>query len=273
MSNGRIERCLKEVLRVLRSLCSENAMHPDQWIHLLPLVQHSLNHSRLPSLADNAPITVMCGRPPSSPMNAIWTPTGIVQLSDASVRNIPAYITTLRAELDALLTTIQSKPRCGPASPTANPVLLNPGDFVLVAHLGSQRRHKALPSWRGPARVIEATDASNLVYRIFDFVTNKESIAHAQFLRLYCDRLLEVTPQLKRFAAHCGTGDVLLAITDYRLEPSAEFKCSWEGYEVADETWQSAVSIFHDAPVMTRQFVKRISNKADRLTLERLLFA
>ena len=61
-ANGAVERANRELLWVLRALCSEWRMNPDDWDYLLPVVEYALNHRNLPSLAGKTPIEVMTGK-------------------------------------------------------------------------------------------------------------------------------------------------------------------------------------------------------------------
>jgi hypothetical protein len=58
-SNGTVEVVNREILRVLRALCSELKIPFREWPNLLPLVQGILNSAILPRLGNCSPLTAM----------------------------------------------------------------------------------------------------------------------------------------------------------------------------------------------------------------------
>ncbi|POM77826.1 Hypothetical protein PHPALM_4727 [Phytophthora palmivora] len=65
--NGSVERVNRDILQVLKALALEYKVSVHDWPYLLPLVQSSINHSPVPSLANRAPIELFTGLPcPSS---------------------------------------------------------------------------------------------------------------------------------------------------------------------------------------------------------------
>ena len=62
-SNETVEVVNREVLRVLRALCSEFRIPFKEWPSVLPIVQGVLNSAVLPRLGNRSPLTAMTGLP------------------------------------------------------------------------------------------------------------------------------------------------------------------------------------------------------------------
>ena len=272
-TNGKVEKRCKDALRALRVLCSESRLPPQSWPSFLPLAQFILNHTPSPRLDNLAPVTVMCGLPPSSPLLALWQP------NLRELRDISSHSPSVREHVDLLLDALVgyhrrvSEVAQRPASSRpASAIDFAPGDWVLYSHVGPSRRPKVLPTWHGPARVLEAVDDSNSAFVIFDVPAQRRYTFHAAHLKRYADSELTVTPQLEAFAAHCGTGFVLEAIVDHRLAPSPQLLCRWEGYtDPTDDTWESFPQVFEDAAALVRRYVRHIQDPVVRERLEALM--
>jgi hypothetical protein len=72
-SNGTVEVVNREILRVLRALCSELRIPFREWPNLVPLVQGVLNSAILPRLGNRSPLTAMTGLPADHPLASITT--------------------------------------------------------------------------------------------------------------------------------------------------------------------------------------------------------
>jgi hypothetical protein len=72
-SNGTGEVVNREILRVLRALCSKLKIPFREWPNLLPLVQGVLNSEILPRFGNRSPVTAMTGLPADHPLASITT--------------------------------------------------------------------------------------------------------------------------------------------------------------------------------------------------------
>ena len=73
-SNGTVEVVNREVLRVLRALCSELKIPFKEWPSIVPIVQGVLNSAVLPRLGNRSPLTAMTGLPADTPLASITAP-------------------------------------------------------------------------------------------------------------------------------------------------------------------------------------------------------
>ncbi|CEP01149.1 hypothetical protein PBRA_008461, partial [Plasmodiophora brassicae] len=73
-ANGTVERANRTVLNVMRSILNEAQITTHNWPYLCPVVQHVINHTPSRRLNGYAPITVVTGRSPESPLDQIWDP-------------------------------------------------------------------------------------------------------------------------------------------------------------------------------------------------------
>ncbi|CAN0539694.1 unnamed protein product, partial [Scytosiphon promiscuus] len=69
-SNGTCERMVKEVVRSLRSILSEQRRQVSEWVDVLPAVQWSLN-TAFRSRYGSTPYHVMFGRPPRTSFSVL----------------------------------------------------------------------------------------------------------------------------------------------------------------------------------------------------------
>ena len=71
-TNGTVEVVNSVLLDTLRALCSDMKIAFKDWVSLLPMVQGVINHTPSVRLSGEAPVTVMTGLEPSSPLDCIF---------------------------------------------------------------------------------------------------------------------------------------------------------------------------------------------------------
>jgi hypothetical protein len=76
LSTGTVETVCKEVLRACRALLSDFRMPEQDWPHILPLLQSTLNHSIRSGLGGRAPITAFTGLPADTSLRTLVPPCG-----------------------------------------------------------------------------------------------------------------------------------------------------------------------------------------------------
>ena len=135
-----------------------------EWPSLVPLVEHNLNHSRVASLANHAPIEVMKGRQPDNPLRTIINPQGepvevnlnqdvetALETLRTSLQNIHKQIE--EAQFNQQLLNMQQQK-------IAQLVNFEVGDFVLRSRVNEIVSNKLYVTWVGPYKVVEANEAS-----------------------------------------------------------------------------------------------------------------
>lgn len=136
--------------------------------------------------------------------------------------------------------------------------------------MGVKNRDKTQPIFRGPYRVVEASD--HHVYTIASLVDASEEtkVVHSQFLRHYTDRTsLDVPPQLVAFAAQstASGGNVVESIiqVDHRVAGGKyQFLVQWKGESASEASWESAPHMFSEVPAIVKRYVKYITSAKHR---------
>jgi hypothetical protein len=75
--NGSVERVNRDILQVLRVLILDYKLNHRDWPRLIPIVQASLNHIAVPSLAGKTPGELFTGLEPPSPLQAVYLGPGV----------------------------------------------------------------------------------------------------------------------------------------------------------------------------------------------------
>ncbi|KAE9281357.1 hypothetical protein PF008_g27911 [Phytophthora fragariae] len=199
--NGSVERVNRDILQVLRVLILDNKLNHTDWPRLIPIVQASLNHTAVPSLARKTPGELFTGLEPPSPLQAVFLGPNVspsVQPArtsaeiESSLAQLRASVRDIhRAVTDAHLkqTLLNKKRERGD-----NMVNFDVGDYVLRSRVDEKRQNKLLVTWVGPYAVT-AAHAHN-VFTVNQLVTGEELDVHASRLKFFADKDLEVTEEL-----------------------------------------------------------------------------
>ncbi|KAE8897356.1 hypothetical protein PF003_g18627 [Phytophthora fragariae] len=199
--NGSVERVNRDILQVLRVLILDNKLNHTDWPRLIPIVQASLNHTAVPSLARKTPGELFTGLEPPSPLQAVFLGPNVspsVQPArtsaeiESSLAQLRASVRDIhRAVTDAHLkqTLLNKKRERGD-----NMVNFDVGDYVLRSRVDEKRQNKLLVTWVGPYAVT-ASHAHN-VFTVNQLVTGEELDVHASRLKFFADKDLEVTEEL-----------------------------------------------------------------------------
>lgn len=67
--NGPIDRLNRDIGQVFTAMCLEGKDNILNWNHFVPVVQVSMNHTPVPSLAKKAPVALFCVLPAASPID------------------------------------------------------------------------------------------------------------------------------------------------------------------------------------------------------------
>jgi hypothetical protein len=232
-----------------------------------------LNNSPSTAIGGYAPITVMTGREPSSPLDVVFLPhekifTAMEVKSQDFKQQVEMFrrAAARRDEEIAALAQRKTAVRRG-----EHDVDFDIGDYVLVANT-SAKKDKTRPHWTGPARVL--SQLHNRTFTVEDIVTREQRQVHAQHLKRYADKHLHITQHLRDFAAHTGRGHVIDYIADHRGLDSVdecELLVRWEEYDEEEATWEPLTSMYIDAPAAVRQYIKGVSKRDHKTRLQQLV--
>ena len=271
-ANGRIERACREVVEALAALVSDSKLQRDDWPHMLPVIQLALNNSPSSANAGYAPITVFMGREPSNPLNiVIGFSFDSLSVNPVSNASITRHVDSLRDSFHRRVSAVSAvKPRSLPSRPGEQPVNFTVGDFVLVARLGSTARDKTVSRWAGPFRVVDTVSERSFV--VEDIMTSATRTVHAQHLKLYADKDLLWTEELRAFIGDAASSFVIENIADHRRAGASwELLVHWESYSIEEASWEPFSTLFADAPIAVRQYIRSLPPGGDKPALVALL--
>ena len=290
-ANGGVERVNREVLRVMRALLSENQMPDSQWPYLLRTLQSTLNTTKTRRLAGASPIEVNTGVQQPHPLDTVVIPNpraktvaekarGVKVLKgEARVREYLGELTSALADMHVRVAAAGGQQRAAnrnAADPTAERQMaaaerrlraakrkgaekrglrvhagFKVGDFVLCARTDPG---KLSMRWAGPMRVTRVID--NWTFEVEDLVHGRRAVRHAQMLKPYSDKELEVTAQLREQLQHDdGTSFKVQEIISWRLQQRrVELLVRWVGFDEATDSWQPFVGLAEDVPDIVRKY-------------------
>ncbi|POM69893.1 Hypothetical protein PHPALM_13794 [Phytophthora palmivora] len=253
--NGSIERLNRDVLQVFRAMILEYKLDLDHrdWMSLLSVVQCSLNHTPLPSLAYKSPLELFTGLPPPSPFrHAFVTRSGQDILIEAgnsdkierSLAQLRASIQKMHREVSTAKekqTLLNKKKERG-----ENIVNFSVGDYVLRSRVDEKHLNKLLVTWVGPYVV---TEAHPLYFVVRSLVTGKTSDVHASRLKFFDDSDLQVTEELLQHITNQGIVLDVQEIKQHRWNAARkdyELCISWRGLEEIEDSWEPFLSMRRD---------------------------
>ena len=202
-SKSTIERLGRELIRCVRSLLSEFRMKSTEWNKILPVVQSILNHTERDSLGHRAPITVFSGLKPDNPFESLLLPKlpTVKKIDEVKVLRV-IEAAKLQQFLDEVHkdASAQKYAKRKAAVMAHNkrthvlPANFSIGDFVLFANKNHSERDKMSMKWLGSQQVVAAK--SDWTFKVKDLINEKTSIVHADRLKFYSDKELQVTKEL-----------------------------------------------------------------------------
>jgi hypothetical protein len=256
-ANGHIEAANRRIVEILTAIIADAKLDMDDWPYVLPVVASVMNSSPSTVLGGLSPMEVFLGRKPSSPLSVVFLPdqrhfSSVRPSADAIVAAARALRNNLATAYDRVISTPARRrhPR-----PNEQEIDFCIGDFVLVSFKSGGSRDKVLPAWTGPYRVIEAVDPRAFI--VEDLITKQRKQVHAQYLKLYADASLTVTPELLDHVAHASRGHVISSILEHDLSgPQPMLRVEWES---SDPTWEPLSSLHRDAPAAVEQYLRIVS--------------
>ncbi|GMG16970.1 unnamed protein product [Phytophthora fragariaefolia] len=261
--NGSVERVNRDILQVLRVLILDYKVNHRGWPRLIPIVQASLNHTAVPSLASKTPGELFTGLQPTSPLQAVFlgpdvTPSVQPARTSAEIESSLAQLRSSardrhKAVTDARLkqTLFNKKRERG-----ENMVNFNVGDYVLRSRVDEKRQSKLLVTWVGPYAVT-AAHAHN-VFTVKQLVPGEELDVHTSRLKFFADKDLEVTEELLEHVAAQGT---ILRVRDFVRHRwndecrSYEILVGWQGLEAIEDLWEPLAALYDDESALVQAYI------------------
>lgn len=271
-SNGTVEVVNREVLRILRALCSELRVAFKEWPSMVPIVQGVLNSASLPRLGNRSPLTAMTGLPADTPLASIT----------ASGEEVPRHVdltrlNCLRRErIEETLEALHRMHREVSEKQTANrkrqidahnakthvrPCNFSVGDYVLKGVLAGQRDSKLSLRWTGPFRVVQTL--SNFVYVLQDLLSGDQEEVHARRIIFFRNSAYEVTEELLGHLKHQeGELHNVANFVGFRtLRGVPQVKVRWQGLEDNEDSWEDIRNIRKDVPLLFKRHLEEISRQ------------
>ncbi|OWZ08102.1 hypothetical protein PHMEG_00019407 [Phytophthora megakarya] len=228
--NGSIERVNRDILQVLRAMILEYKISTRDWIYLIPMVQSSLNHTPVPSLASKAPVELFTGLPCPSPLQSFYSH------GKKEILQIPDDADKIEGE---------------------NVVNFDVGDYVLRSRVDDKQGNKLHVTWTGPHIVVRA-DAHS--FRVRHLVTGDESDVHASRLKFYADNSLNITEELLEHVAAQGTVLAVNELKEHRWNNTIkdyELRVNWRGLEPIEDSWEPITTLGKEIPTLVDDYVTK----------------
>jgi hypothetical protein len=262
-ANGTIERVNRDLLSVMRSLRLERP--GVKWRDLLPLVQSSLNQTVSVSRGGYAPVTVMFGMEPTTPLTAYYgggagmlgQKKPLAKEYTAAVKSLSKRLDNIHKDVVARKTKMYDKSRLT----GGKAVNFGIGDYVMLARAGASKSGKLQPTWRGPMEVVESPGP--LVYVVRDLQKLDYFEAHAERLRFYHDKSLGLTAALIEASANVAEGMAVKSINGFDLEHEATgpvLLIQWASE--AEPSWEPLAVIAQDLPGAVRKYIEKLEREA-----------
>jgi len=263
--NGSIEVINRLFLTLIRALISELRIDKNYWPSLIKLIEHTLNHRLQKRLGWLAPVTVMTGLKSDNPLQGIFRTPDMVEISSVAMESasIKEHVTKLQESLDSMhkdvveLSAKERKRHRDRGNIQRKQVNFGIGDFVLLGIPENQHGQKLFLKWRGPYQVKDTKQG--YVFIVEDIITKVTKVAHADRLRLYDDKLLDLSDEIKyQFSYDNGSYEVE-ELKQLRFSPTThdlEFLVKWRGFSDMENSWEPCITLWNDVPVMVERFAK-----------------
>ena len=260
-ANGTVEIANRDLLKVLRPLRTELRVPSEQWHTLVPLLQSALNNAPRERLEGKAPLQLFTSLPTSRPIETILReaePTvGSINWEDFKRKRAAAIDAACRALDQIHKETAENKAKGRAAarrtaSRLAQPVNFDTGDYVLVAV--PKKGAKLEATWVGPRRVTKVVNSQIVVVQ--DLVSDVEAEVHISRLRLFSEKYLHISEDLKNFIEF----NTLYEVDSFQGERKNEFSggyellTAWRGFDVTENTWEPVSHLLGHVPELVKRY-------------------
>ncbi|OWZ11511.1 LOW QUALITY PROTEIN: hypothetical protein PHMEG_00015451 [Phytophthora megakarya] len=254
-------------------MCLERKVDIRDWTHFVPVVQATLNHTPVLSLATKAPVELFCVLPAASPLDfGIDSEAGLVTI-DVTSGDIDRKQAALRTRVQEMHRKMQiarseQTQRNQNMQRGARKANFDVGDYVLRSRVDQKYNDKLLVTWIGPYQVV-GTDEHSFRH----LVTDAESDVHASCLKFYADESFEITEEILEHVAAQG---IVLTVAEFKDQRwNSAKRCykilvEWKGLEPIEDSWKTLKSLYKDIPVMAKQFEAAKEDAQLSATIEQL---
>lgn len=265
-SNGTVEVVNREVLRVLRALCSELRIPFKEWPNVLPIVQGVLNSSALPRLGGRAPLTVMTGLPADTPLASITTSRSerpksvdlskLKSLKESEIARTLVALESMHKEVKEKQSAArQSRIDLHNRKTHVRACNFDVGDYVLRGARSGHHKSKLALRWTGPYRVVKVL--SNFVFVLEHLLSGDRSEVHGTRIILFRNSSFEKTDEMEEHIRHQeGELHSVAKFVGFRAHQGiAQVKVSWQGLDSGEDSWEDVKLIKEDVPVLFEKHV------------------
>ena len=274
--NGSIERLLKDVLAVTRTILAELSLDRTAWPSIVPPIQHVLNHTPVRSLGGKAPVEAFTGLPAQSPFPCLYTPNGSIIETKVTADEIAIRTEALRMSLANMHRDIiairesrlreNRKHQKGAITPN-----FTVGDYVLRADVKRKATNdKLLCSWVGPYRITACPRP--YVFTLTSLVDDRTHDTHASRIKFYHDATLDITEDLKEHISVQDLSYDIEAIKCHRKNMcNTEFLVKWVGFSDDENTWEPEQRLKEDVPALVEAYFKSLPASKTHLAQQEVL--
>jgi hypothetical protein len=265
-SNGTIENMVGQVKRVFKMLLSEYRLQQQRWPELMRMVQSALNSAPTERLGGRSPIEAMTG---VKPMTAINSLSFLEEDEQCSAKELSKKLKEAIEELaqkrdqihkkiaeDAKSSRDKHRERAN-AKLTTKPLSLVEGDYVLVADTGKQTGNNLRVKWRGPRRIVSIP--SQWTYIVEDILQGVKKEVHASRIKLYRDKDLNITQEIKDHAGHVEDTlevEYFSAIRKAEKGNGWEILTHWRGFEDEYASWEPLIHMVEAVRNSVEEYVR-----------------
>lgn len=272
-TNGTIEVVCKQTLRALRALCTDFGLQPDQWPTMLPLAQAVLNNSPSARNGNRTPMLAFTGREATSPLDIGLTDTVVRPADYSFIRAQQAMkiqeLTKSMEEIHREVARSATRKRQAAidshnAKTHVHANNFQVGDWVLVAVVQTQTRHKVSAVWKGPRRIVGQDPASASIYEVENVLKHTTNLVHRSHLRHYADNKRgdkEILQVAKLLEHEVFTIKKFLNLRYQEADARWEVLCAWRGYSLDESTWEPVEVIAIDTPDFFSDFLNNFEDQ------------
>jgi transposase InsO family protein len=266
-ANGTVEVVNRMLLRVLKTMLSEEKLPMGEWTKILFQVQMALNFNPSSRLDGVAPVTGFLALPACTPLKTFYLSKydgTLPKITEAMwSAEVQQHIKELQATIDQMhkkLSTAAAKKlltKRDRQRVSARPPNFEVGDFVLVGRTLARGNKLAL-EWKGPCRVVNVK--SHWLYEVQTLFEPVVTMTHhVSRLKFYVDKERGNIGDFKSYAvAHQDKFLVDKLIECRCVQGSWEIKVKWQGFDELECSWEPLDVLQADVPVYVQTALREL---------------